>query len=160
MGRHYRLIRYLNLACSWRKDKSFQLYYFLCFIFTIHFIFLFCFKSDLQAHMWTADLDLGRIWQQLLPCQRFLCILGLIVHFQNIFSPFNLFTITQKQTFTFMHFEGGRYFQDGCHEATSSVFSISFSRLTFSWTEKQHRYWSFWIYILEYWHEIWDIYYA
>ena len=40
-------------------------------------------------------------------------------------------------------------------------FSISFSRLTFSWTEKkQHRYRSFWIYISEYWHEIWDVYYA
>ena len=42
----------------------------------------------------------------------------LILHRENIFSPFNLFTITQKQRFTFTHFEDGLHFQDGSSHKT------------------------------------------
>ena len=54
-----------------------------------------------------------------------------------MFKPFNLFTIAQKQIFTFPRFEDGCHFQDGCHEATSCVFLFPFLDWPFSWTEKK-----------------------
>ena len=42
----------------------------------------------------------------------------------------------------------------------SVFFLFPFIHWPFSLTKKNHRYWSFLIYISEYWHEIWDIYYA
>ena len=57
---------------------------------------------------------------------------------EKIFNPFNLFTIAQKQTFTFPHFEDGRHLQHCCHEATSLVFLFPFLRWPFSWTEKNN----------------------
>ena len=51
------------------------------------------------------------------------------------FNPFHLFTITQKQTFTFLHFEDGCHFQDGCNEETSCVFVFPFLHWPFSSTQ-------------------------
>ena len=79
----------------------------------------------------------------------------LILHWENIFSPFNLFTITQKRHSLYKFWRWlpfSRWLPWG-----NCVFLFPFPHWPFFQQKNQPTYWSFWIYTLEYWLEIWDI---